>query len=265
MNLHTLKTTTVIALFLLCNIFSFAQSNPGTAHLMHQWTFDNGTANDAITTNPVNGTLVGGAYITNKALVLNAQGQYLSFSGTALALNTYQVISQEIWFTPKAAANGSFAHIAYFGRTVNNNGSNFLFMMPARNDNESRVAISDGELNRQVLVRGPEYDDGKLHQFISVVRYDSLFFYIDGLLVDKVKNTVPLSSISTSLAYLGKSGYTADPTWIGSISKYSIYNQSLTQREVSFLYKTGAENIPVIISSSPSLTFNKPSTQKVAV
>ncbi len=126
MNLHTLKTATASALFLLCNIFSFAQSNPGTAYLKHQWTFDNGTANDAVTTNPVNGTLVGGASISNKSLVFAAQGQYLSFSGSALALNSYQAISQEIWFTPKSGANSGFAHLVYFGKTANNNGTNYL-------------------------------------------------------------------------------------------------------------------------------------------
>lgn len=252
-------------IFISSNIFSLAQSNPGTTNLKHQWTFDNGSANDAVATNPVKGTLIGGASIANKALVLSAQGQYLSFSGTALALNTYPVISQEIWFTPTAGANGNFVHLAFFGRTVNNSGSNFLFMMPARADNESRTAISNGDLSSQVFVRGPEYDDGKLHQFISVVRSDSLFFYIDGKLVDKVKSNVPLSGISTSLAYLGKSGYTADPTWIGSISKYSIYNKSLSASEVSFLYKSGAESNPVIICSAPSLDFSKPGVKNVAV
>ncbi|MFO7868968.1 MAG: LamG-like jellyroll fold domain-containing protein [Bacteroidales bacterium] len=264
--MKTVTCTFLFALFLLCTLSSFAQSDPGTTNLMHQWTFDDGTANDGVPTNPVHGTCVGGAYIANKALVLTEQGQYLSFSGADLALNTYQVISQEIWFTSQSGANSGFAHLAYFGRTVNNNGSNYLFMMPARGDNESRTAISsDAGLNDQVVVRGPEYDDGELHQFISVVRSDSLFFYIDGKLVDKTKNTIPLSAISTSLAYLGKSGFTADPTWIGSISKFSIYNTSLSPAEVAFLYDAGAENNPAIITSDSVLSFHKPGTQKVAV
>lgn len=265
MNTQTYRVAIVAILFLLNTIRCVSQSDPGTLGLMHQWTFDDGTAKDAVATNQVNGTLMGGATIANKALVLSAQGQYLSFSGSALALNSYTAIAQEIWFAPSVGANAGFAHLAYFGRTVNTQGNNFLFVMPARGDNKSRTAISDGDLSRQVVANGPEYDDCALHQFVSVVRADSLFFYIDGKLVDKVKNTVPLSGISNSLAYLGKSGFTSDPTWIGSISKYSIYNKSLSPAEVLFLFKTGAENNPAIITSASSLIFNQPQTQKLAV
>lgn len=265
MDIKQYRISVLCIVFCAITTFCIAQTNPGTENLMHQWTFDDGTANDNVAQNSVHGQLHGGASISDKALVLSQQGQYLSLSGSALALHTYATISQEIWFTPKAGANTGFAHIVYFGTTIGNDGYNYLYTMPVRGDNASRVGISDASISNTVYVSGPEYDDGKLHHFVSVVRSDSLFFYIDGELADKKINTVPLTSISSSLAYLGKSGFTADPTWIGSISKYSIYNKSLSHSEVKYLYEVGAEDNPVIIVSAPSLHFPKPNSKKIAV
>jgi len=56
-------------MFLLLAIFAdsiCSQTDPGTANLTHQWTFDNGTAADNVGT--LNGVLSGGATIVNKAL-----------------------------------------------------------------------------------------------------------------------------------------------------------------------------------------------------
>jgi len=265
MNLKKYRTSVILLACLCWHIVSIAQTNPGTENLVHQWTFDNGTANDNVASNPVNGELRGGATISNKTLLLSGEGQYLSFSGSALAMNTYDIISQELWFTPRAGANTGFAHIVYFGTTVGNDGYNYLYTMPVRGDNRSRVGISDASISNTIYVSGPEYDDGELHHFVSVVRYDSLFFYIDGELVDQKPNSVPLSAISTDMAYLGKSGFTADPTWQGSISKYSIYNKSLSQSEVQYLYEIGAEEKTTIIPSESSIFFPEHSSRKVAI
>lgn len=261
----TCRLSVIIAVLLLGWHFIVAQSNPGLENLMHQWTFNDGTANDNIATNPVNGELRGGAYISGNALHLTAEGQYLSFPGAALALNTYEVISQEIWFTPNANANSGFSHLSYFGQTIGSSGYNYLYVMPVRGDDMSRVGISDGSVAEAVYVSGPEINDGNLHHFVSVVRYDSLFFYIDGRLAEKKANTVPLSTISQSLALLGKSGFTSDPTWQGSISKYSIFNKSLSPDEVKFLFEQGGEEQAAIITSNSNLEFLEPSSKTVEV
>lgn len=251
------KSVFVISVLLFCSLISRAQTDPGTANLMHQWTFDDGTAKDAVTSNPVNGTLTGGATIANKALVLSAQGQYLSFSGSALALNTYSVISQEIWYTSVAGANTGYTMLSYFGNTSGGSGYNYISTSSARQDDVSRTAISNGTYNSEVGANGTEYDDGTLHQMVSVIRSDSVILYIDGEFVSKTANTVSLSTISTALGYLGKGGYTIDPTWIGSISKFSIYNKSLSLSEVKYLFQKGADQSKMILSSVNSLSFDE--------
>ncbi len=250
-----------LGFLILSAVFSFctetyAQTNPGTESLAHQWTFDDGTANDTVAVNPVNGTLMGGATIENRALKLAGSGQYLSFSGSALSLDTFTVISQEIWYTPVLGANTSYTMLSYFGNTSGGSGYNYISTSSARGDDKSRTAITDGNYSGEVAADGPEYDDGLLHQMVSVIRADSVLLYIDGALVDKTANTVSLSTIGSSLAYLGKGGYTNDPTWIGSISKFSIYSKSLSSEEVDFLYQQGPESSPLIISSFNYLSFD---------
>ena len=77
--------------FVLCLLslsispLTMAQTDPGTANLTHQWTFDDGTADDNVGT--VNGTLMGSANISDGAL--NTNGGYVELDGAALAINTY--------------------------------------------------------------------------------------------------------------------------------------------------------------------------------
>lgn len=249
------KSTIFTLLFIFSWSFLVAQTDPGTANLTHQWTFDDGTATDKA--GNTNGTLSGGATIVNKALRLSSAGQYLSFSGASLALNTYSAITQEIWFTPQTGANTGYTMLSYFGNSSGGSGYNYISMSAARGDNVSRVAISNGTYNSEKGVNGTEYDDGKLHQMVSVIRADSVILYIDGVLVGKTLSNIPLTTIANNMAYLGKGGYTSDPTWLGTISKYSIYNKSLTASEIKYLYQKGAEESEFISTTTLSLSFDE--------
>lgn len=250
-----MKSKLTFSIFLILFLqYTIAQTNPGTTNLVHQWTFDDGNANDKV--GNLNGFLTGGATIENKALKLSASGQYLMFSGSTLAINTYPAISQEIWFTSKAAANTGYTMLSYFGNTSGGQGYNYLSLSAARGDNVSRAAISSGTYNGEKYVNTTEYDDGKLHHMVSIVRQDSIMLYVDGVLVGKTASGVALSTLSNSYAYLGKGGYTSDPTWLGTISKFSLYNKSLTASEVKYLYQQGAESSPILSASVGNLSFD---------
>lgn len=241
-------------IFVVLFQFINAQTDPGTANLTHQWTFDDGNANDKV--GNLNGFLNGGATIENKALKLSAAGQYLMFSGPSLAINSYTAISQEIWFSSKAAANTGYTMLSYFGNTSGGQGYNYLSLSAARGDNVTRAAISNGTYNGEKYVNTTEYDDGKLHHMVSIVRQDSIILYVDGALVGKTASGIALSTLSNSYAYLGKGGYTSDPTWLGTISKFSLYNKSLSATEVKYLYQQGAESTPILSASVSNLAFD---------
>ncbi|MFT3752677.1 MAG: carbohydrate binding domain-containing protein [Paludibacter sp.] len=253
--------------FLLClllglgiSVQMFAQSDPGTANLKHQWTFDDGTAKDVVGT--ANGTLEGAATIASKALVTSSGG-YLSFPAADLGVNSYPEVTAEIWFTPTSAANGGFTMLSYFGNTTGNFGTDYFSISTARGDNVSRTAISCGDTGSPWAsedgVNSTEYDDGKLHHMVATLTATGITFYVDGLNVGtkayaRTQNVI--NAIGTQFAYLAKGGYTGDPTWKGLIHKFSLYDKALTDDNVLYLFQKGAEEQPVIAASITSLALD---------
>jgi len=247
------------------NVVTSAQDEPPVENLIHQWTFDDGTANDSKGT--LNGTLEDGAVILNKALN-TANGGYVSLSATDLAINTYSELTVEVWFTSVKAANTGFHMLYYFGDSnANGDGINYTCLTPARGNNVSRTMISTGEGSKgnENGVDGPEYDDGLLHHMVTVITATNISFYIDGYVIaaQDLTGTNSLGLIGTQLAYFGKGGYVRDPIWKGSTHKISIYNKALTDANVTYLYNLGAEGQPTVSSSVTSIAFDNNYTEEL--
>ncbi len=214
-------------------------SDPGAESLTHQWTFDDGTANDSV--GGLTGALVGGAAVVDGALVTTAQDQWMEMDGAALAINTYEAFSIAAWYTPTAGANTGYHMLCYFGDSLNGFGSNGFFFTPARGNNVSRAGISCGDVAApwaaETGVDGVETDDGLPHFVVATIDATSVTFYMDGEFVGSAALSAAnkISAISQNFAYLGKGGYTGDPEWIGAIQEFRIYNKALTTSEVRFL------------------------------
>ncbi len=237
-------------------------ANDLSSSLIHQWTFDDGSANDVI--GNAHGTLAGTATITNKALNTTSGG-YLSLPAGEIAVNTYPEISMEAWFTSSIAVNTGFTVLSYFGGTAGNYGANYYLMTPARGDGISSTRISCGNITEpwtaEEYVNGLKYDDGLMHHMVSTLTNGVISYYIDGVLIETKAITNPaniISNISADLAYLAKSGYSADPAWKGQIHKFSIYNKVLNAQDVTSLYAQGAETeiVSSINASVASLAFD---------
>ena len=167
------------------SVQSFAQTDPGTVNLKHQWTFDDGTAKDII--GGADGTLVGAAVISGNALNTSAGG-YLEFPGATIAINTYTGFTMEAWFTSSSGVNSGCTMLSYFGNTVGSYGTDYVFMGPA-NCQVTKVAISCGNTSEpwtvENIVRQETgyIDDGKLHHMVGIVDATSISFYIDGIFI----------------------------------------------------------------------------------
>ena len=260
----TVATTGITTLSLPVST-NYSLTDPGTANLSHLWTFDS-NANDAALTNPVNGTLsITNTTVSGGSLNLNgtttAGSSYMSLSGSSLALNTYSNISQEMWFS-SPTQNGS-TMISYFGSTPAATGNSYLMIAGA----SSRVAITTAGGSSEISTTGVATNDTKLHHLVAISRSDSLIFYLDGSRSSAIKSdaTHQLSNISTAAALIGQSGYTADSYWRGNISKYAIYNKSLSPSEVRYLYTRGSEQTPYIITDTKTKTFLGNGTSSVKI
>jgi hypothetical protein len=161
---------------------SKAQIDPGKKNLTHSWTFTDTTTNDYV--GGANGTLMGGAYLSDGSLWTDNSGSWMEMPADKIAMNTYKAVTIEMWFVPLAEANTAYTMLAYFGNTINGAGVNGYFMCAARGDDKSRAAISCGvEVNPwsgESGANGPEYDDGELHHMVSTLDTANITLYIDG-------------------------------------------------------------------------------------
>jgi hypothetical protein len=244
--------------FLLCMLVALggsvhvsAQTNPGTTNLKHQWTFDGGSATDAI--GGVVGTIHGTATLANNAFI--STNGYMDFPAASIGINSYSELTVEVWCTSAAGKNTGWTMLSYFGETVAGAGKNYTFLSIARAVDGSMVSLETSTWNGAT---GPEYDDGKLHHFVYTVNATTIAYYIDGTFISSsplaAGNT--LASVSTSLAYLGRGGWTGDPNWIGSFHKFSIYDKALTSDEILYLYQDGAEKQQVISTTATAIAFD---------
>jgi len=232
---------------------SMAQTDPGTANLKHQWTFDEGLVDHV---GKLEGTLVGNAKVTAKALNTTTGG-YFSMPAEQLGLNTYPELTVELWFTSSAGANSGNTMHAYFGNTVAGGtyGYNYLYLAGA-NGSRSRAAISclneSSPWTVEDGVSGTKYDDGLLHHLVAVLNETTITFYLDGVRVGnaEMRPENRITNIGTQKALLAASGYTNDPTWRGLIHKFSIYDKALDDSNVLYMFMGGAEDQEVMTATA---------------
>jgi hypothetical protein len=240
------KLNCILAVALLVILFAHvrAQVDIVKANLTHSWTFNDGTANDYV--GGANGTLMGAAFIADGSLFTDSPHSWMEMPADKIAINTYNEITIEAWFSSVGGGNTAYTMLANFGDTKNTVGVNYFFFCAARGDDKSRAAISCGaETNpwsSESGTNGPEYDDGELHHMVSTLDSTNITLYIDG----QLQASTPLTSgnrianISPQHAYLSKSGYDGDSTWLGLILEFNIYKKVLSADEILLLFNKGA-------------------------
>jgi hypothetical protein len=213
----TSKDQTVRGYYLV----SYTHTTP--LKLNHSWTFEDGTAKDVV--GKADGTLVGGK-IANGAYVAEANGQYINLPANVIKINTYPSITAEMFIKAANNGNGTNVMAAYFGNTVGSYGNDYFFI-----SHKSRAAITCGmpasPWSVETGVSGSkELDDAGYYHMVSTLTNDTIGWYIDGVLVGKaaLSPANKIFNLSNNLAYLCKSGYTGDATWVGSILEFNLYS-----------------------------------------
>ena len=244
-----LKYVVSVALMLLMIADSKAQIDPGKKNLTHSWTFNDTTTNDYV--GGANGTLMGGAYLSDGSLFTDNSGSWMEMPAEKIAMNTYKAVTIEMWFVPLASGNTGYTMLAYFGSTMNTFGVDGYFICAARGNDLSRAAISCGVYTNpwtgESGADGPEYDDGELHHMVSTLDTANITLYIDGVLQasSPLDTNNSIARISPTYAYLAKGGYENDAEWLGEILEFNIYNKALDTAEVLFLFNKGASTTGV--------------------
>lgn len=192
-----------------------------TLEVRHSYTFDDGTADDSV--GDANGTLHGGEIKLGSYRAFS-KGNYIELPADLIAINTYKNITIEALVKADNGVNGSNTMMSYFGETTGSYGANYLFTSL-----KSRAAIScnnsSNPWSSESGVSGDAIDDGGYYHLVTVLTDNTITFYINGVLVGSTQTSSDniIANLSNSLAYLCKSGYTGDPTWLGFIYEYNIY------------------------------------------
>jgi hypothetical protein len=240
------KSTYLLSFILILTGSLLAQGvDPGTENLTHSWTFEGETTGDTIAVDSVggaNGILKGGAEIAEGSLFTAYADQWMEIPAGQIAINTYSEITIEVLFYSVENANTTYTMLVCFGDTLGGMGVDSYFLTPARGDDKSRAAIScnvytSSPWTGESGADGPELDDGNLHHIVSTLTNDSITLYIDGLLEQStpLDTNNSIARISPAFAYLAKGTYSGDPTWMGEILEFNIYNRALTSEEILFL------------------------------
>ena len=111
------------------------------ATLTHQYTFNDGTANDSV--GAANGTLMGGATVSGGQVHMNGtSGTYVNLPGPTIAINTYTDATFEGWFTYNNSSS-FWQRLFDFGATpAGSFGQDYIFYTPNSSSLTNRAALS---------------------------------------------------------------------------------------------------------------------------
>ncbi|MBS2099392.1 cadherin-like beta sandwich domain-containing protein [Carboxylicivirga linearis] len=194
--------------------------------LMHSYTFLDGTAKDEVS--GADGVVYGGA-IDQGVFTASQLGEYIELPAGDIAINTYTSVTFEhfIRANTEGANTNSNTMISAFGRS-DGYGYDYFFTSA-----KSRAAISatvtENPWENESGVTGTDLDadlTGALHHLVAIITKDALYFYVDGSIAGDpvaLNENNRVEYLSNEVAYLFKSVYPNDNTWIGSIEEFNIY------------------------------------------
>ena len=215
------------------------------AELIHRYSFQD-AANDSV--GKVNGKLEGDAKVADGKLVLTNTGKksddaklaYLSFGERILPKTGSATI--EVWFTSKS--DGQFARVFDFGQR----GQGYLFLTVDEGSDIARTAISNNDWGDEATTRSDStVNDNKPHMAAVVIdgAAKRLRFFIDGKQHGESEplGDNSLEKIKGANNWLGRSLYTTDAGFTGSIDELRIYDTALSADDIAKHFKAGADAI----------------------
>jgi len=214
---------------------ALAQSKP-VGGLVDYWKFDEGVgrmASDCV--GRYNGTLQPGDVwvpgIVNNALHFDGgPGAYVTLPpGVVRALTNFTIC-----FWVKIDINAQWNRAFDFGTGT----TAYMLFTPDSNTNSARYAITTGGNPAEQRIESTSPLSTGIWHHIAIVQFQSVGkLYIDGIKAGENDNmTLRPSDLGlTTLNYLGKSQWDPDPTLLGAIDEFRIYDVPLTATQVGAL------------------------------
>ncbi|AEI64789.1 hypothetical protein LILAB_14420 [Corallococcus macrosporus] len=228
---------------------SSASLRLGGSSLLHRYSF---TAGGTDSVSAAHATLEGGATTANGAVLLSGAGAYvnLPITGTLASLHD---ATFEAWVTWDSASGQMWARIFDF-----NDGDwvKSLFLTPSNGRFDSgpkthtpRFGITTQAISgEEQATSAAMFPTGALtHVAVtmdSIARVNRL--YINGMQVAQTATPTALTPASLGTlanAWLGRSAYSADPFFKGSISEFRVHGAALSPNDVTGSYQAGPDAV----------------------
>jgi alpha-L-arabinofuranosidase len=179
-------------------------------------------------------------------------GDAIAFSGGYASLPTGIVGSLgdftiSAWI--KVNTLSTWERVFDFGTGTNS----YMFLTPDNGTNNTlRFAITDGGDNNEQRLNGPAIPTGVWTQVAVTLAGTVGTLYVNGVAVatNSAMTLHPSNLGNTNLNYLGKSQFSGDPAYSGSIDDFRIYNQALSPSQV-LLLATPTVLVPAAAATSP--------------
>lgn len=217
-----------------------------TNGLVAKYSFNNGNANDEAGTN--NGTVNGATLATDR---FGNAGKAYAFDGQTSNID----LGASMMLKP--AAGSISVWISMVDTSLTGNGYSYNPVILAKNDSAGSsffegyglyVHTSDSKLlsittqsmtaNERYIFSANSIAKNTWYHLVMTYDNDSLAFYIDGQLDNKIAKGFASTFSATEPVYVGKSGNLANNRFFhGSIDDIRIYDRVLTAEEVNSLFQ----------------------------
>ncbi|WP_370479011.1 LamG domain-containing protein [Tamlana flava] len=208
--------------------------------LKHSYTFDDGTANDIVgeAHGAIRGTIQSEGKVIDGLFVTYDQGQFIELPADKIKINEYSAITLEAFIL--ASKGSDTKMISFFGNSTGNFGTDYIAQW-VHNNEFSWTGIS---CNNDIApwetitqVSGKSLQDDAYHHIVTTFDNQEIKYYIDGTLVGKQttlghKSNI-IANLSNNLAYLCRSGYLREQTWLGGIDEFNIYEGILDAETIA--------------------------------
>ena len=253
----------------LIGVYDYVDGNSGTFYtdsvpivvssgpapvLVHRYSFTTGTG-DSVGGPTWNGILPNGGTFSGGQLSLSAaSSQYVQLP--AGILSNYPAVTIETWVTfPDQLPVNCFFY--GFGNTDGGgSGEDYIFCAPQG----GRMAITSADPGYTGEQNATGAGDLSFHTNLHLVAvYDPpaglLALYTNGVLAATATGvTVPMSSVSGALNYIGRSLYTGDPYPDLSLDEFRIYHGALQPNEIAATQILGPNQLLSTGSPAPGIT-----------
>ncbi len=205
-----------------------------------------------------NGTLMGTATVSNNQVYLDGTaGTYVSLPAGLVGVTNFVngAFTFQAWVSVYPA-DGVWAPICSFGNVSGTLGVNYTFLTPNAGGGNNRFSV--GTVGSEDQANGPTLLGVTNVQVTAVYNPTRGFMglYVNGALVGSGTQVVSsLSEINNAYSFLGRSLFSGDPYFIGSIDEFRIYDGELDKFQVDATYVEGPNVTNLDIGTLQSFTF----------